>query len=123
AMRVSVRVPPQRGKPIAGLASCQCTRPVAGSTVASSLPVVATTNSACGDQEAWEYAPSRRVDPSAATTHVPPAPLTRRRPGAGRWNSAGCAPSMPIDLRTAFTTDRPCDDHAAEAREKSTAAA
>ena len=123
AMRVSARVPPQRGKPIAGRASCQCTRPVAGSIVASSLPVAATTKSACGDHAACEYAPSRLVDPSAATTQVPPAPLTRRRPGAGSWKSAGCAPSMPIDFRTAFTTARPGAESAAAATATTAAAA
>ena len=44
--------------------------------------------------------PSRRFDPSAATTHVPPAPLTSRRPGAGSLKSAGAACSTPIVRRT-----------------------
>ena len=115
AIRVSARVPPQRGNRTPGRESVQRTVPRAGSTAASVSPLATTTKSPCGDHDACPSPPRRRFDPSAATTHVPPAPLTSSRPGAGSLKRAGAACSTPIVRRTASTTARPGGENAVAA--------
>ena len=106
AIRVSVLVPPQRGRRTFGRASDQRTVPP-GVRATSSFARVATTKRPKGDHDASRYGPSSRFEPSCSTTHAPESADTSSRPGAGREKSAGALSSTPTTSRISSRTARP----------------
>ena len=90
AIRVSVRVPPQRGKPTSGRASDQRTSPPGSARRARSARD-ATTKRPKGDHEASRYGRGAASIRPRSTTQAPEPAVTSSRPGAGSEKSAGCA--------------------------------
>src|SRR5688572_24097403 len=80
-----------------------------GTTAAPSRRRVTATNSAFGDHDPSDQAPSRLLEPSRLTIHGPAFELTRSGPGAGSEVSAARVAtfSSVIASRTDPTSARP----------------